>query len=236
MITSHSIGKGQSELDLLRSKISGTAFNYKESSNTHIANVKIGMDAAMALWEAAADKSLWLELNRHPLYGCILATQALVEVLAELGRKDAKIRLLGFELVRYSDVQPRSLTIGASAAPVLPGYTNAHAVVTLGDVLIDPSHAQIKRDWNDQPSFVSFPLETPFPAESVHDGSKVHGVARAYWGAPTALMQYEFEALYFELLPDVRKRARGWKSAPDLRSCRREGIVKRAVEILKSKS
>ena len=236
MILSQSFSNTSPDLGVPVSGAAGVAYNFAHPSKQDLVNLKVGMDAALALWQAADDGSLWSKLNCHPMYGCIFATQALVDVLAALGRKDAKVRLLGFEFVRHSDVEPRGLAIGAKVAPELAGQMNAHAVVTLGEVLIDPSHAQVKRKWNEQPYFASFSMETPFPAKLFCDGTLVHGVACASWGLPTSLMPCEYEALYYELPWEVRKRTKGWKNAPDLCPSRRQGVVARALDILSART
>lgn len=204
-------------------------------SKRDLATLRAGINTCAALWSACDDRALWKDLASHPLLGCILATHALVDVLNATGHRGARIRPVGFELLRYGEL-PRSLTIGARRAPRLEGFTNAHFVVTKGAVLFDPSHAQVRRPWNDAPTFAAFKCRNSFKVEVPSEGKVFEGISETLWGPPTAGASHEYEARFYELPREGRTRIRGWETTPDMRPERREPLVRRAIEILKGRA
>ena len=204
-------------------------------SKGNLATLRAGMDACAALWLACDDKSLWEDLKHHPLFGCVFATHALVDVLNAMGHRDARIRPVGFQLQRNGEL-PRALTIGASSTPHEEGAVNAHFVVTKGAVLFDPSHAQVRRPWNNAPTFAAFKIRNSFKVKVSGERNVFEGISETVWGPPIAGAYNEYEVRFYELPREGRRRIRGWETSPDMRPERRAPIVRRAIEILKARA
>lgn len=201
-------------------------------TETQARDMKLGVAVIDAFWAAVEADARFSTEHESPLLRCILAALCVRDILRQIGRPDATIAKFGL-LVRRTTGNPiRELVIGTPKAPVIPNGWNAHMVARLGDVVLDPSFGQTRRDWN------SSPLATACIADSSQDhrdaskrlGYKVqahyrytHGVAR-------------YEVAYVKLHRRVDARTRDWREAPDANATRRQPLVTAAVDILRRSS
>jgi hypothetical protein len=79
---------------------------------------------------------------------CILAALSVRDILRRSDRPDATVAKFGLLLRRFSSDPMREVATGDNTAPLLPNASNAHMIVRLGNVILDPTFGQFKRDWN----------------------------------------------------------------------------------------
>jgi hypothetical protein len=185
-----------------------------------------GMAAAAAFWAASQQHPSYRPHNR-----CIYAALSVMDILHATGRHEAQVARLGLDLTMHSDdpfTEPRGLTIGHPASPKVDGLLNAHLVVRLGDILIDPSFAQVKRDWNSMPHFIGL-LENAPAGHAVAIDHETEASAIAVYRKSDVDRAYQLA--YFRLTRDVDLRTRNWRAAPDARPDRRAEVVHQAIEI-----
>lgn len=212
--------------------IIGTAFMPEDKlSAAQRRDLDDGMAAAAAFWQAAQTDKSWQQKHLRPHGRCIYSALSVLDILHALGRTDARPFKTGLELHMVSNapfVPARVLTIGYPGTPFVKGAWNAHLVVRLGDILIDPAIAQMKRDWNDMPHYAAFLAGAP-------EGHSIE--LNGFGTAPTTTVHRRFgsgnsfQISYFELPRQVEVATRGWRSAGDARLEARVDVVRRAVAI-----
>src|SRR5690606_22118166 len=114
-------------------------------------------------WQAVeANQNWWDGQGFRPVVNCcVLGALAVRDILHGMGRTDAVVLKSGLHIQRFEGGKPdNSVTIGDPSAPRLPGLVNAHMVVRLGNLIIDPTLGQVRRWWNDLPRSAVIKIET----------------------------------------------------------------------------
>lgn len=193
-------------------------------SAAQIADLQTGRAVVEAFWLAvAADPFPGIPvLNR-----CILAALCVRDILHAIGR-DALVFRTGLEVLRLTNSQDRSLMIGDPSSPKLAGQWNAHMTVRFGNILLDPTHGQTKRDWNDAPRAAAFSFASgEGRSVCIKPGFHVQASAFHCYSANDA----RFRVTYFKLPVSVDLRTRKWRDCGDAQPERRRALVKSAAEI-----
>jgi hypothetical protein len=175
------------------------------------------------LWQAS--KTVRQPIERF----CILAGLTLVDILHGMGATDARPLMCGNEVSRPEGL---SVTCGRPGASEIEDHVNAHLVVMLGDVIVDPLLVQAQRWWNDCPRSAILPVLTEADGRSARWESetklfKTRRIAHATTAAGCSIS-------YFELPKKVARKAADWQSTPDTRCERREPMVREALRLLKT--
>lgn len=150
-----------------------------------------------------------------------------------VGHTDATVQKVGLDVRRYA-ADKETLRNGLAVGH--PRYVqmgeerrwNAHLVVRLGDVFIDPSMSQARRPWNKLPDFGVI-----IPGRQAPSNLEVEGEftkTKAFWE-----YKHEFEFIqirYFELLRAQDIPTRGFLSAPDAKPEARNDVVGIATSVL----
>lgn len=193
------------------------------------ADLVIGTAAVEAAWKAVQADPLWAN---HSLMGnCILLALIVRDILHGIGRSDAVVMPVGAQLLRYSNREPlNALTIGSPDAPVLPNAWNAHMVVKIGDILLDPTCGQTQRHWNAAPDTAALLLRPGCSKVSLFE----HGEAGAIAQFRYDRAGYDYVMSYFYLTPPSAKRAEGWHACKDASPKRRAPLVNSALQILRN--
>lgn len=124
--------------------------------------------------------------------------------------------------------QKHQLTIGAPDTPQVHGLLNAHLVVQLDDVIIDPTLEQVRRPWNDLPHIGAFVAD-------VADGRWID-ILPGCWVPVIAQgsvvkLGSGCQLSHFKLPRAVARSTRKWTASPDARPCRRREIAEAALAI-----
>lgn len=213
-------------------QISGTSYiDESRLSESQLADLQHGMAAAAAFWRSAVSDPTYKQPHLRPHGRCIYAAMSVLDVLRATGRPDAFALKTGLD-VRMETVVPgipmSIVTIGHPNTPYSPHTWSAHLVVRLGDILIDPSFAQTRRDWNNSPHYAAFlagapeghtvilPGNLPMKSTTVH---VQHDAARST------------QTTYFKLARMVDAQTRGWQKNGEAKPIKRREIVDRAISI-----
>lgn len=187
-----------------------------------------GTAAISALWAAAEDDPFWRDPSQWPSGRCILVALCVRDILRAAGRGDATEYRTGMEVRLISGNLPYSLAIGEPNAPYIPNGWNAHMTVRIGDILLDPTHGQTKRHWNNSPYAAAFLFANTFEHRL--------DINKDMFVRPSAIHYHwynanRFRTAYFNLSGKADIRTRAWRSAPDALPARREKLVAKALEI-----
>lgn len=194
-------------------------------SPTQVIDLQTGQAAIEAFWVAVAADPF---PGTPVLKRCILAALCVRDILHEIGR-DALIFRTGLEVRRVTNGQDRSITIGDPASPKLAGQWNAHMTVRLGDILLDPTHGQTKRDWNAAPRAAASSFASGGHSVCIKPGLDVQANAFHCFTADDGA---NYRVTYFKLPVSVDLRTRSnWQKTGDAHPERRRALVKRAAEI-----
>lgn len=189
------------------------------------ADVAEGVSAMEAFWAAVQADPFWLSTEQSPVHRCILAALAVRDILHSCGREDAVVSRCGLEGRRVSGQPHYSVGIGLPSAPKLQTMWNAHLIVRLGDILIDPSHGQTKRAWNQSPQAVAV-LSDLGPKKTITVDAGCDVQVHALHHYPMGGSQYR--VAYFKLPRSVDVATRKWRDAPDASHSRRSPLVRAA--------
>lgn len=214
--------------------ISGASFAFREElDERQIADLDIGLAVCRAFWSAAqALPSYEIEVLR-PHGRCIYASLAVRDILWQLGRNNAVVQKVGLDVRRYTpDMRTilNGIRVGTDNYKSLTTERrwNAHLVVKLGDVFIDPTIAQVRREWNNMPHYSAMVNIAPADNEIQIDGKVAKTIA--VW------MQKKMDSFiqisYFELPRELDVKTRGYLKAPDAKPEARIDVVREALNIL----
>jgi hypothetical protein len=192
-------------------------------------DVEIGGAAVDAFWAAVNADPRFSQPHENPLIRCILAALCVRDILAALGRRDAVATKCGLLVRRLTESTINELTIGAPQAEAIENHWNAHLVVRLGDVVLDPTFGQTRREWNHSPRATVCLVGLPEFHEDVP--VRLGLVVRSYYNFAVGEDAAIYEVAYFKLSRAVDLQTRKWKEAPDASPERRKGLVAAAVEI-----
>jgi hypothetical protein len=197
-------------------------------SEDQLARIHVLLNIAHALWAA------WM---KHPVSmvpmlrlhnRCVFATIVCAEVARRLGYEQATPLKFGVNVFGQCGLLRRQMVIGAPCAPVMQGMINAHAVLGIGDVIVDPTMAQKKRPWNDMPHIGAVVVDAPSDTTvEIVPGCTVSVVARANMTSPRSTV----EISYFKLPRSVERATRHWLNTRDVRRPDFEEIVRAATAI-----
>ena len=189
-----------------------------------------GCSAMSAFWAAAEADAFWRDMAQWPINRCILVALCVRDILRAVGRTEAEEFRTGLEVRKISEA-PRSIGIGMPNAAIIENGWNAHMTVRLGDILLDPTHGQTKREWNYSPYTAAFVVNgNPQQRLKISQGFDAYPtVVNYHWSNGC-----HFRVAYFQLNQAVDRRTRRWKTAPDARPDRRTRLVADAVAIYKS--
>ena len=202
-------------------------------TDSQLTDLNAGMNACSAFWQAAIGHQSYGSEHLRPHTRCIYSALAVLDVLKCMGRTDAFVQKVGLDVRRFaSDCN----TLRQGLAVGTPGYVpsgkekrwNAHLIVRLGDVFIDPSISQARRPWNDLPDFAAMINSAPENLEIEIGGE--FAKAKAAWVSQTA-GEY-IQITYFDLLRAQDMATRGYLKAPDAKLEARSEIVDLAVKNL----
>lgn len=213
-------------------QISGTSYiDESRLSESQLADLQHGMAAAAAFWRSALIDPTYEQPHLRPHGRCIYAAMSVLDVLRATGRPDARVMKTGLD-IRMVPADPsilkRVMTVGHPDTPFSPHSWSAHLIVRLGDILIDPSFAQTRRDWNNSPHYAAFLAGAPaghivdFPGDLQMKSTTVHVQHDADRSIRTA---------YFQLSHKVNARTRGWQKNGEAKPIKRREIVDRAISI-----
>lgn len=211
-------------------KFTGVSYVHpRELTKQQNADLRLGMAAVAAFWVAAhelhADQPHLLPHSR-----CIYAANAVVDILHALGQNNAVCFRSGLDLrmMRGGKVV-RGRTIGHPAAQRDPLLWNAHLTVRIGNLLFDPSHAQMKAHWNNVPHYAAF-LYKPVPGRMINfkDVRDEISLSEHIWREGDRM----YKITFFKLARKVDLLTRRWRAAPDARLDRRTAVVRRTLELL----
>lgn len=202
-------------------------------TNKQLDDLNRGFRACEAFWMAALDHPSYEFEHLRPHGRCIYSALSVRDILRNLGRTDATVQKVGLDVRRYA-ADKETLRNGLAVGH--PRYVqmgeerrwNAHLVVRLGDVFIDPSMSQARRPWNKLPDFGVI-----IPGRQAPSNLEVEGEftkTKAFWE-----YKHEFEFIqirYFELLRAQDIPTRGFLSAPDAKPEARNDVVGIATSVL----
>jgi len=196
-----------------------------------IVDLNIATAALTAFWQAVeANQNWWHDQGFRPVINCcVLSALAVQDILHGMGHIDAIVVKSGLHLQRFEGGKPyHSVTIGSPSTPSLPGLVNAHMVVKLGNLIIDPTIGQVRRSWNDIPK--SAVIKTYIGSGrrlQLTDKCSVHVTAqhtrRSY--------DHDLVLSYFKPSFTVDRKTRKWRTAPDTNYERRARFVETALAI-----
>ncbi|MBL0934382.1 MAG: hypothetical protein IBJ07_06500 [Rhizobiaceae bacterium] len=213
-------------------QILGTSYiDEKCLSEIQLADLQHGMVAAAAFWRSALVDPTYEQPRLRPHGRCIFAAMSVLDVLHATGRPDARVMKTGLDIRVVTDdpsIPMRVLTAGHPDTPFSPHSWNAHLVVRLGDILIDPSFAQTRRDWNDSPHYAAFLAGAP-------EGHTVILQGNLQMKSTTVYVQHDADrstqVAYFQLARKVDVLTRGWQKNGEAKPIKRREIVNRAISI-----
>lgn len=159
---------------------------------------------------------------------CLLAANALVDVLGALGRRDACLHRSGINVTTWrGGSMVSSTTVGHPAAPPVSQLWNAHMTVRLGErLLFDPTFPQMLGPFDKVVHTAVFMREPSF-AFDLHGYGQVDAIASASWlSGPT-----RHTAHLFHLPRKVEVATRKWPSRPDAQPELRATLVERTLEL-----
>jgi hypothetical protein len=200
-------------------------------SECQLSDLQHGMAAAAAFWRSAAMDSTYAQPHLRPHGRCIFAAMSVLDVLHATGSPDARVMKTGLDIRVVTDdpsIPMRVITAGHPDTPFSPHSWNAHLVVRLGDILIDPSFAQTRRDWNDSPNYAAFLAGAP-------EGHTVVLQGNLEMKSTTVHVKHEADrstqVAYFQLARKVDVQTRGWQKNGEAKLIKRREIVDRAINI-----
>lgn len=189
------------------------------------AALEFGMAATLAFWATVASHPFWRTSSEWPINRCIFVALCVRDMLQAAGRTDAEFVRSGFQLRQLTGEIPYQLTIGSPTARRIKKSWNAHALVELGGILLDPTHGQTLRLWNHSPHAAAL-LISPPEEETIEIEAgcmaKVTTMHR-YWAKGN-----HYQMAYFKLPHSVDLRTRNWRNSPDARPERRRSLVQAA--------
>ena len=161
----------------------------EQLSSTQRADLATGAAVVEAVWKAVQADPFWCRPGEWPMGRCILMALVTRDTLQAVGRTDAVVAPMGQRLVGMcGDETPRNITIGCPGGPVGPKAWNAHMVVRLGDIVLDPTCGQTQRYWN----------AAPDAAALLFERKRGHKVGLDVWGKANVLAQHCYSHAEFE--------------------------------------
>lgn len=189
---------------------------------TQVAALEYGMAAILAFWATVASHPFWRTSSEWPINRCILVALCVRDMLHTAGRTDAEFVRSGFQLRQLTGELPYQLTTGSPSARRIRNGWNAHAVVKLGDILLDPTHGQTCRLWNHSPHAAALLISPPEKETiEIEPGCRANVTTmHRYWAKGT-----HYQMAYFKLPHCVDLRTRNWRNLRDARPERRRSLV-----------
>jgi len=215
-------------------KIVGGSFAFRERLNEkQIADLDIGLSACTAFWTAALGLSSYEVEHLRPHGRCIYASLAVLDILHKLGRNDAFVQKVGLDVRQYGHDMTtvlNGLRIGDAAyrERTTERRWNAHLLVRLGDVFIDPTIAQARRPWNSLPHFSA--MINAAPADFEIDIGGKWAKTKATWVQQT--IGSFVQTTYFDLPREQDIKTRAYMKAPDAKPEARKDVVREALNII----
>lgn len=188
--------------------------------------------AVTAFWHAVdANQDWWYGQSFEPVINsCILGALAVRDILHGMGRTDAIVLKSGLHIQAFKEARPyRSITIGSPLAPRNPGHWNAHMIVKLGNLIIDPTLGQARRSWNGLPKSAVFENHTDARGQlHLTEDCSVRVTAQCIHRSN----EHDILLTYFKPSFGVDWKTRNWRNAPDADYERRARFVKTALAIV----
>ncbi|PRA85920.1 hypothetical protein CQ054_10655 [Ochrobactrum sp. MYb29] len=201
--------------------------NQKQASNCRVA-----LSAMAAFWHAVEiNRDGWNSRTHMPVIQCcILSALTVRDILHGMGRRDAAVFKSGLQVEVTAGGLPYAVTIGSPIAAEIPGQWNAHMVVKLGDLIIDPTIGQASRDWNNLPQSAVF-------RDGMCAGRRVQ-LTENHSAALTTRHIYKddnrkIQVSYFKLPHGVEQMICDWQDVPDADYERRARLVEDALALLR---
>lgn len=192
-------------------------------------HVVSGMRAAKVFWEEAQADPIWLTRNLMPHGRCLFSALAVRDILRFSGFPAAKIMQVGSYVSGREGPAPYYVVSGDPTAPQVKGKMNAHVIVALGDIIIDPTLIQARRFWNRLPYYGCFVWPTlPNDIVTLTDGTTA--ASRTVWRSSSGVNSWSVS--YFDLPKRVEQTARRHMDGRDSRFKLRKAIVANAVRRL----
>lgn len=205
-----------------------------ELTEQQTTDMKVGLDVCRAFWAASMRLPSYKIEHLKPHGRCIYASMALVDILHHLGRKDAIVQKVGLEVRQYNPAMTyilNAIRVGHAnyVDELLERRWNAHLIVRLGDVFIDPSIAQVRRSWNNLP-YYSAMIDLDDEYKTIYIGEEKVSTKAGwmYQQADSTLLQ----VAYFDLAREQDIKSRGYRKAPDAKPEARKDVVREAIKIL----
>lgn len=193
------------------------------------ADLRSGKAAVEAFWRAVQADPFWASEGQWPMGRCILGALTVQDILRATGHNVSVIPV-GLQLVRaYRDKKLNMLTVGEPNAPPIRNGWNAHMVVKIGDILLDPTSGQIQRSWNAAPDAAALLFAKSRVAKT---SLEELGNANTLAEYQSTLDDFDFRMTYFKLTRSVVRRTRNWGTTADANPERRAKLVEAAVRRL----
>jgi len=201
--------------------------NQKQASDCQIA-----LSALAAFWQVVEiNKGGWSSRTQLPVIQCcILSALTVRDILHGMGRRDAAVCKSGLQVEVVEGSLPYAVTIGSPLAAEIADQWNAHMVVKLGDLVIDPTIGQARRAWNNLPQSAVF-------RDGMCAGRRVQ-LAENHSAPVTTRHIYndgnrKIRVSYFKLPKRVEQMICGWQDVPDADYERRARFVEDALALLR---
>lgn len=212
-------------------KITATAFTSLGGlSEQAKEQLDVGLEACHAFWLASRNNSRYEPEENKPYKRCIFAALAVCDIVNSRSAFQAEVHISGLQvrlLDRLTGHSKRVLAIGHPSGPSGPMDWNAHLVVKIGKLLLDPTLGQASRDWNRLPHIGVFSLNAPAWHCLDIDGVRAKSTSVAI----TSITMDLLEIAYFKIpLADGFER-RPYKMSSNSNRERRE-IVMAATRLL----
>lgn len=200
-------------------------------SESEANDLKCGITAVEAVWRSIQSDPHWLAC--WPMNRCILVALMVRDTLRGLGRSDAKVLAVGSQHLQFFGGKLlNSMTTGCPSARKIRGLWNAHMVVRIGDIVLDPSCGQTQRFWNAAPDAAALLIQSGLKEVSLFEFGEANAVARFRYRHA----EFDYEVNYFDLTRAVAKRTTGWEKTQDARPTRRARVVQAALQRLADQS
>lgn len=163
---------------------------------------------------------------------CLLGTTAMLDVLPHVGIQGAQLLRCGLFFIGEKAGWTNVTMIGHPDAPPVSQLWNAHALVRLGNLLLDTTFGQVRDTWNAAPDVAVFEMKQGAgPSIQLPGRHVVSEIARGSWNDRRG----SFRASLFRLPPNVERATREWKGRPDARPERRADLVARTLELVRER-
>lgn len=199
------------------------------TSQTEAADIEVTKMVIDAFWYAV-DLEARSGSTRHPIECCLMSALVVRDVLHHIGRRDATVMRSGLD-IRMIGGTGNIITVGSIDAKRTPGLWNAHMVVRLGNLLVDPTIGQARRPWNVLPHSAIW-------KNCANSGKSIelacYTKARVTTSHRFFRRDHEFQVSYFKLPLRSDLMTKSWRSIADACDDRRRRLVQDAVAVLQA--